>query len=85
MSKFNELETVLLDQIEKLSDDSICEDPNEANALVNRSNAMVGLTNSFINIYRTKIDAVKILSQQGAIPAYEKFLGIEAKSPKESL
>lgn len=45
-----ELEATLLDQIEKLNDDSIAEDEASCRALIDRSNAMSDLTNSYIGI-----------------------------------
>lgn len=44
MKNFKELEEALLDQIEKLNDDSIGEDPDATKAMVERSKAMSELT-----------------------------------------
>lgn len=72
-----ELERTLIDQIEKLNDDSIAEDENACRAMIERSNAMSGLANAYIGVQRLKLDVVKHLDQNGRIPAYEKYLGIE--------
>lgn len=74
--KVQELESVLLDQIEKLNDDSVLEDTEKAKMLIERSNAMVGLTNSFIGVNRMKLDVVKELNKGGNL--YESYLGIES-------
>lgn len=47
-----ELERTLIDQIEKLNDDSLAENEAECRAMVERSNAMSGLTNAYIGIQR---------------------------------
>ena len=77
--KVQELENVLLDQIEKLNDDSVLEDAEKAKMLIERSNAMVGLTNSFIGVNRMKLDVVKELNKGGNL--YESYLGIESPKP----
>lgn len=71
----HELEEVLLDQIEKLSDDSIAEDEEKAQQMIDRSKSIAELTNSFIGVQRVKLDVVKELNRGGTI--YEKYLGIE--------
>ncbi|MBP3773438.1 MAG: hypothetical protein J6I53_12265 [Treponema sp.] len=43
-----ELEDVLLDQIEKLNDDSIMDDPEKAKILIDKSKSMTDLTNAYI-------------------------------------
>ena len=82
----NELEKVLMDQIEKLNDDSIGEDAEQTRLIVDRSKAMSDLTNNIMAVNRFKLDVVKQLSESGTIPAYEKYLGIEdgQKSGKKS-
>lgn len=70
-----ELEETLLDQIEKLNDDSIAESEAACRAMVERSNAMSGLTNAFIGIQKMKLDVVKQLDKNGGL--YEEYLGIE--------
>lgn len=60
MAKPLELENVLLDQIEKLNDDSIFEDKEAVKNLIERSRAISDLTNSYIDIQRTKLDAQKL-------------------------
>lgn len=78
MTKIEELEKTLLDQIEKLNDDTIFEDKEKAGILVERSKAISGLTQNFVNVQRMKLDVVKTLSENGGI--YENYLGIENKT-----
>lgn len=73
--KINELENVLLDQIEKLNDDTIFEDKEKAGILVERSKAISSLTQNFVNVQNMKLNVVKTLSENGGI--YESYLGIE--------
>lgn len=83
MRNIKELETALLDQIEKLNDDSIAEDNETAKTLIERSRAMSELADSYININRMKLDMVKELNRNGGL--YEGYLGIEDKAaPKKS-
>ena len=70
-----ELELTLIDQIEKLNDDSIAEDEQACRAMIEKSNAMSGLTNDYIGIQRLKLDVVKQLDKNGGL--YEEYLGIE--------
>lgn len=89
MAKPLELENVLLDQIEKLNDDSIFEDKEAVKKLIERSKAISDLTNSYIDIQRTKLDAqklkidtVKIMHETAigigkADEGVKKYLGIE--------
>ena len=76
--KVQELENVLLDQIEKLNDDSVMDDPEKAKILIERSQSMANLTNAYIGVNRMKLDVVKELNKGGNL--YEKYLGIEADS-----
>lgn len=78
MRNIKELETALLDQIEKLNDDSIAEDNETAKMLIERSRAMSELADSYININRMKLDVVKELNRNGGL--YEDYLGIEDKT-----
>lgn len=73
--KLVELENVLLDQIEKLNDDSICEDMDQARIMVERSRAISELTKNFTELQRTKLDIVRHAEMNGGL--YEKYLGIE--------
>lgn len=77
MTKIEELEKTLLDQIEKLNDDSIFEDKEQAEILVTRSQAISSLTQNFVAVQNMKLNVVKTLSENGGI--YENYLGIEAK------
>lgn len=73
-----ELEDVLLDQIEKLNDDSIMDDPEKAKILIDKSKSMTDLTNAYIGVQRMKLDVVKELNKGGNL--YENYLGIESDS-----
>jgi hypothetical protein len=86
-----ELEISILDQIQKLNDDSIMADAEDAKQLIERSKAMSDLTNSYIEIQKTKLDAqrikietVRVIHQTSIGIKYEdekvkKYLGIEFK------
>jgi hypothetical protein len=74
-TQVQELERVLLDQIEKLNDDSVMGDPEKAQLLIGRSRAMTELAGAYVEINRMKLDIVKELNRGGTI--YEKYLGIE--------
>ena len=76
--KAQELENVLLDQIEKLNDDSVMDDPEKAKILIERSQSMANHTNAYIGVNRMKLDVVKELNKGGTL--YEKYLGIESDS-----
>lgn len=80
MVDITELEKVLLDQIEKLNDDSIMEEPEQAKMLIDRSNSISSLANSFMSIQKTKLDIVKELNKNGGL--YESYLGIKDDTPK---
>ena len=58
--RIEELENTLLDQIEKLNQDDVMASPEEADRLIARSKAMSELTNSYIDIQRTKIEAQRV-------------------------
>ena len=77
-----ELELTLIDQIEKLNDDSIAEDEQACRAMIEKSNAMSGLTNAYIGIQRLKLDVVKQLDKNGGL--YEEYLGIEDKRKRNA-
>ena len=74
----HELEETLLDQIEKLNDDTVLEEPERAKILIERSKSMTELTNAYIGVQRMKLDVVKELNKGGNL--YEGYLGIEAES-----
>lgn len=77
MNGFKELENALLDQIEKLNDDSIGNDQEEIERIIKRSDAMSKLADSYVSLNRMKLDVVKELSNNGGL--YEQYLGIEEK------
>lgn len=73
-NRIKELEDAILDQIEKLNDDSIADDPEAIQRMIDRSKAMAELTDSFVSINRMKLDVVKELNKNGSL--YENYLGI---------
>lgn len=82
--KIDELETTLLDQIEKLNQDDVMTNPEEADRLIARSKAMSDLTDNIIEIQKVKIDAQRVrieavkVAQDACGLGYENYLGIEA-------
>jgi hypothetical protein len=77
-----ELEATLLDQIEKLNDDSIAESEESCRALIERSNAISNLSHNVIEIQRLRLDVVKTLENNGGL--YEEYLGIEDKRKRNA-
>ena len=75
--KLDELENTLLDQIEKLNDDSLADDPDKARLMIEKSKVMSDLAGRVTEMNRLKLDVYKEANQNGGI--YEKFLGIENK------
>lgn len=75
MKNFKELESVLLDQIEKLNDDSIGEDIEATKAMVERSKAISELAKNVCEMNRLKLDIVKECNSNGGL--YEQYLGVE--------
>ena len=74
-NRIKELEETILNQIEALNDDSLSDDADKAQRMIDRSKAISELTNSFIVIQRMKLDVVKELNENGSI--YEKYLGVD--------
>lgn len=72
--KLNELENVLLDQIEKLNDDTIADDEKLTRMLVERSQAISNLSTNVMNLNRLKLDVVKHAEVNGGL--YDSYLGI---------
>ena len=72
---FTELEDVLLNQIETLADDSLFEDKEKAEILINKSKAISELSKNFTELQQTKLAIAKEGSKCGL---YDKFLGIES-------
>ena len=72
---FIELEEVLLNQIETLADDSLFEDKEKAEILINKSKAISELSKNFTELQQTKLAIAKEGSRCGS---YDKFLGIES-------
>lgn len=74
VNRFLELENVLLDQIEKLNDDSLMAAPDQAKILVDKSRAISDLSRNYTEIQKLKLDAVKVAMKDHT---YEEYLGIE--------
>ena len=75
--KLDELENTLLDQIEKLNDDSLADDPEKAKMMIEKSKVMSDLAGRLNEMNRLKLDIYKEANANGGI--YEKLLGIEQK------
>ena len=75
--KIDELENTLLDQIEKLNDDSLAEDVDKAKIMIEKSKVMSDLAGRVTELNRLKLDVYREANENGGI--YEKFLGIESK------
>lgn len=75
--RIDELEKTLLDQIEKLNDDSLAEDFENARIMIEKSKVMSDLAGRVNELNRLKFDFYKEANANGGI--YEKFLGIENK------
>ena len=73
--KLDELENTLLDQIEKLNDDSLADDPEKAQMVIEKSKVMSDLAGRLNEMNRLKLDIYKEANANGGL--YEKFLGIE--------
>ena len=78
--KIDELENTLLDQIEKLNDDSLAEDADKAKIMIEKSKVMSDLAGRVTELNRLKLDVYREANENGGI--YEKFLGIEANEKK---
>ncbi len=81
--KLNELEKVLLDQIEKLNDDSVGEDETATKLMVDRSKAISDLANNVMSLNRLKLDVVKCTEMNGGL--YDKYLGLKDDTRKKTL
>ena len=77
MMKMDELENALLDQIEKLNDDSLAEDKENAQIMIEKSKAMSDLAGRINDLNRLKLDVYKEANANGGV--YEKMLGIDYK------
>lgn len=75
MKLVNELEQTLLDQIEKLNDDSLYEDEAATALAIQKSKAIADLAQQVVSINRLKLDIVHEAANNGGI--YEKVLGID--------
>ena len=75
--KMDELEAVLLDQIEKLNDDSLAEDVEKAQMMIDKSKAISDLAGRVNDLNRLKLDVYKDANASGGV--YEKLLGIDCK------
>ena len=68
--KMDELEAVLLDQIEKLNDDSLAEDVEKAQMMIDKSKAISDLAGRVNDLNRLKLDVYKEANANGGV--YEK-------------
>ena len=75
MTRFDELENVLLNQIEMLNDESILADKESATIAIEKSKAISDLTGNFTELQKVKLDIVK--TAMNAKGVYDKYLGIE--------
>ena len=75
MTRFDELENVLLNQIEMLNDESILTDKESATIAIEKSKAISDLTGNFTELQKVKLDIVKTARQEQGV--YDKYLGIE--------
>ena len=75
--KLDELENTLLDQIEKLNDDSLSDDLEKAQMMIEKSKVMSDLAGRVTELNRLKLDVYREANENGGI--YEKFLGIKSK------
>ena len=75
MTRFDELENVLLNQIEMLNDESILTDKESATIAIEKSKAISALAGNFTELQKTKLDIVKTARQDRGV--YDKYLGIE--------
>ena len=75
MTRFDELENVLLNQIEMLNDESILTDKESATIAIEKSKAISALAGNFIELQKTKLDIVKTARQDRGV--YDKYLGLE--------
>ena len=75
--KLDELENTLLDQIEKLNDDSLSDDLEKAQMMIEKSKVMSDLAGRLNEMNRLKLDIYKEANANGGL--YENFLGIEKK------
>lgn len=95
MTKAEELENVILEQIELLGDDSVFDDGEKLDRLIRRSSAMSELSENWIKIQqmkadekRLRIEAVKVMhsvasGDRNEDNSVKEFLGIESKGAAE--
>lgn len=75
--RLDELEMTLLDQIEKLNDDSLTNDIEQARIMIDKSKAISDLAGRVNELNNLKLAVYKEANANGGV--YEKFLGIEKK------
>ena len=75
MTRFDELENVLLNQIEMMNDESILTDEESATIAIKKSKAISDLTGNFTELQKVKLDIVKTARKEQGV--YDKYLGIE--------
>lgn len=70
MTRFDELENVLLNQIEMLNDESILTDKESATIAIEKSKAISDLTGNFTELQKVKLDIVKTARKERGV--YDK-------------
>ena len=75
MTRFDELENVLLNQIEMMNDESILTDKESATIAIQKTKAISDLTGNFTELQKVKLDIVKTAMKNRGV--YDKYLGIE--------
>lgn len=74
-SRVKELENVLLNQIEKLNDDSIFDTEEKAKLMFEKSRAISDLSRNFTDIQRIKLEVVQYAENNKTL--YTNYLGID--------
>lgn len=74
-SRVKELENVLLNQIEKLNDDSIFDTEEKAKLMFEKSRVISDLSQNFTDIQRLKLEVVRYAETNRTL--YTNYLGIE--------
>jgi hypothetical protein len=83
MTRLEELEKVLLNQIEMLDDETSFKDVEEAKLAVEKTRAISDLTANYIGIQQLKLNIVKELNHSGSI--YEDYLGVKGEALSQNM
>ena len=73
--RIKQLENVLLNQIEKLNDDSIFDTEEKAKLMFEKSRVISDLSQNFTDIQRIKLEVVRYAETNRTL--YTNYLGIE--------